>query len=181
MMSLKRFALTGAFIATLTLAACGSSNGSSTTNAGGNGGYGYGSSTTTTPTAAPAPGVLVMTGSAMVKGSQSTVLTDASGMTLYYLTQDTATTPACTGGCLQTWPPLLGVAGQTPRSGGISGTFSLLADATRPQVEYNGHLLYHFGGDAKPGDTNGEGIGGVWFVAAPGLAAAMSTSGGYGH
>jgi predicted lipoprotein with Yx(FWY)xxD motif len=183
MTMLKRLALAGACIAAITLAACGSSNGTSSTN-GGNGGYGYSYSTpaTNTPTTAPASGALVQTGSAMVKGAQTAILTDGSGMTLYYLTQDTATTPACTGGCLNVWPPLLGTAGQTPNANGVTGTFSLLSDASRPQVEYNGHLLYHYGGDSKPGDANGEGISGVWFVAVPGLAAGSSSGGnGYGH
>jgi predicted lipoprotein with Yx(FWY)xxD motif len=32
------------------------------------------------------------------------------------------------------------------------------------QVTYAGKPLYHFAGDAKPGDTNGQGVGKVWFV-----------------
>ena len=38
------------------------------------------------------------------------------------------------------------------------------------QVTYNGHPLYYFVGDAKPGDTTGEGIiafGGGWDVLSP--------------
>ena len=45
-----------------------------------------------------------------------------------------------------------------------------LGDANGTQVTYNGHLLYTYAGDSKPGDTNGEGIDGVWFVATPDLA-----------
>ena len=32
------------------------------------------------------------------------------------------------------------------------------------QVTFYGHPLYHFSGDANPGDTNGQGIGSVWYV-----------------
>jgi predicted lipoprotein with Yx(FWY)xxD motif len=32
------------------------------------------------------------------------------------------------------------------------------------QVMYNGHLLYTFVGDTKPGDATGQGLGGIWFV-----------------
>jgi hypothetical protein len=35
------------------------------------------------------------------------------------------------------------------------------------QVTIDGHPLYTFSGDTAAGDTNGEGIGGVWFVASP--------------
>ena len=38
------------------------------------------------------------------------------------------------------------------------------------QVTYNGHPLYYFVGDTKPGDTTGEGInafGGGWDVLSP--------------
>ena len=32
------------------------------------------------------------------------------------------------------------------------------------QVAYNGHLLYTFVADTKPGDAAGQGLGGVWFA-----------------
>ena len=31
----------------------------------------------------------------------------------------------------------------------------------------NGHPLYYFASDQSPGDTNGQGIGDVWFVVSP--------------
>ena len=31
-------------------------------------------------------------------------------------------------------------------------------------MTYDGRPLYHFAGDAKPGDTNGQAVGNVWFV-----------------
>jgi hypothetical protein len=36
-----------------------------------------------------------------------------------------------------------------------------------PQVTYNGHPLYLFSGDQKPGGTNGQGVnafGGLWYT-----------------
>ena len=36
-----------------------------------------------------------------------------------------------------------------------------------PQVLYNGHPLYRYAGDAKPGDTNGQRVtafGAAWFA-----------------
>ena len=40
----------------------------------------------------------------------------------------------------------------------------------KPQVTYNGHPLYRYEADQKPGDTNGQGLnafGGAWFVLSP--------------
>jgi secreted repeat protein with Y-X4-D motif len=54
------------------------------------------------------------------------------------------------------------------------------------QVEYNGHPLYNYSGDTAPGQTNGEGIGGMWFVATTTLSVQSApqvtpTSSGYGY
>jgi predicted lipoprotein with Yx(FWY)xxD motif len=40
----------------------------------------------------------------------------------------------------------------------------------RTQITYNGHPLYTYSGDHKPGDTNGQGLtafGGGWFALSP--------------
>ena len=46
-----------------------------------------------------------------------------------------------------------------------------LGTTTRPdgnsQVTYNGVPLYYFANDEKPGDTNGQTVGDVWFVVDP--------------
>ena len=39
-----------------------------------------------------------------------------------------------------------------------------------PQVTYDGHPLYRYQGDGKPGDTNGQGItafGAAWYALSP--------------
>lgn len=170
-------ALVGA-LATLLLAACG------TTTGGSSGGGLYGSGASSTATSAPTAttgststgSAAVTTASVSVKGSMKTVLTDSKGMTLYYLTHDKANTSTCTGGCAGTWPPLLATGSGTPTSATtLSGTLSAFDGANGHQVEYNGHPLYTYAGDSAAGQANGEGIGGVWFVVTPDLAA----SGGY--
>jgi len=99
------------------------------------------------------------------------VLTDPSGMTLYWLSSDPVNGSLCTGACLANWPPLLVAAGGTvsgPSDSGLTfGTFIRPDDRTT-QVALKGHALYTFAGDSAPGQTNGEGImafGGTWHVA----------------
>ncbi len=136
---------------------------------GGNGGYGgYGGSSSSGRSSASGP-AQVKTATATVKGQSTTILTNSQGRTLYYRTTDTASASTCTGGCASTWPPLL-TSGSPVAASSLPGTLNSLSDANGTQVTYNGHLLYTYSGDSKPGDTNGEGIGGVWFVATPDLA-----------
>ncbi len=50
----------------------------------------------------------------------------------------------------------------------MTGTLTTFARADgSQQVAYNGEPLYYFTGDTAPGDANGEGVGGVWFIATP--------------
>ena len=147
------------FIA-LFVAACGSS----TSTGSGSGG--------TTPTTAPTSSTpVVKTASATVKGQSETILTNAQGLALYYLTADTPTKVACSGTCAGLWPPLLFSGTGSPTSAtSLSGTLSVVTDANGQQVEYNGHPLYTYSKDTAPGQTNGEGFNGRWFVATPTLS-----------
>ena len=117
------------------------------------------------------------------------VLVDRQGRTLYLFARDSGTTSACTGACAVNWPPLR-VRG-TPLVGSGAKS-SAVGRTTRPdgisQLTYNGHPLYTFVNDKKPGDTNGEGInafGGSWFAVSPAGAKVAPRSqpqggGGYG-
>lgn len=114
------------------------------------------------------------TASAMVGGKSEQILVDAKGMSLYTLSSDTVASSACTGGCAGAWPPLLSATAPTvPTS--VTGKLALVKTANGSQVSYNGHLLYRFGDDSKPGDVQGEGLhgpqNGVWHVATPDLKA----------
>ena len=71
----------------------------------------------------------------------------------------------------------------------MTGTFAsfVRADGTT-QVTHNGMPLYYFAGDTKAGDTNGQGVNGVWFVATPAgggpagsPSAAPTKNGGYNY
>jgi predicted lipoprotein with Yx(FWY)xxD motif len=97
-----------------------------------------------------------------------TILADSQGRTLYLFLKDRNGTSSCDGSCAQTWPALTTTG--TPTAGdGVSGKLgtSERTDGTA-QVTIAGHPLYVYANDAAAGDTNGEGVGGVWFVVSPG-------------
>ena len=89
------------------------------------------------------------------------VFTDADGMTLYTYDKDTPGKSNCTGLCAVFWPPV--IAADTAKS---TGRFTTIThdDGTK-QWAYNGKPLYGYINDAKAGDTNGDGVDGVWHVA----------------
>jgi predicted lipoprotein with Yx(FWY)xxD motif len=99
------------------------------------------------------------------------VIVDSRGMTLYDFHKDKGTTSACYGECAVAWPPLL-TAGEPKAEGGAEG--SLLGTTKRKdgtlQVTYDGHPVYGFVEDKKPGETNGndfEGFGAQWYALMP--------------
>jgi predicted lipoprotein with Yx(FWY)xxD motif len=97
------------------------------------------------------------------------VLTDADGLTLYTFANDTADsgTSACTGGCLNAWPAAT-ADGEPTGPDELTGELGTITrDDGATQVTYKGLPLYRFANDAAPGDTNGDGVGGVWDVAVP--------------
>lgn len=101
--------------------------------------------------------------------SLGTIVVDGEGATVYMFDKDTqgTTTSACTGDCLANWPPVTTDAA-TPEVEGVTGTVATIdtPDGDK-QVTLNGWPLYYFAGDATAGDTNGQGVGGVWWVLSP--------------
>jgi predicted lipoprotein with Yx(FWY)xxD motif len=167
------------FFMAMFIAACGSS----TSPEGGL----YGSGTTNPPastTGGRNSSTVIQTATVTVNGQSKMVLTDVQGKTLYYSTADSATQPTCSSSCAQTWLPLLFTGSGVPTSSpSLAGQLSIQMDANGSHVEYNGHPLYTFSRDTAPGQSNGEGLFGMWFVATPNLSlqGGGSTSGGYGN
>lgn len=96
-------------------------------------------------------------------------LAASNGMTLYTYAKDKTGVSNCAGTCAVNWPPYsTASASGLALSVGLSGALGTLtrSDASI-QITYNGHPLYFFKNDKKPGDTAGEGVLGVWFVAKP--------------
>jgi predicted lipoprotein with Yx(FWY)xxD motif len=150
----------------LGLTACGSDKDKSTTAVGQ-------SPTTAATTPTTAAAVSTTQAAPVLKTANSdkfgTVITDATGKSLYTFDRDTGPTSACTATCAQTWPPLLLPAGAgTPiPANGVPGTLAVSArpDGAGSQVTWNGKPLYRYSGDPNPGDANGDGVGGIWHIA----------------
>jgi predicted lipoprotein with Yx(FWY)xxD motif len=76
---------------------------------------------------------------------------------------------ACNDSCATRWPPV------TIQQGGnvyLAGVDSQEVGAIKRQdgtlqLTVGGMPVYRFSGDSKPGDLNGQGIGGTWFVVGP--------------
>jgi predicted lipoprotein with Yx(FWY)xxD motif len=115
-----------------------------------------------------------------VKAARITILTNAQGMTLYQFTADKKNVSTCTGKCAQFWPALMLTSGaKAPSSlSGVKGVFAVASRAGGgKQLTFNGSPLYTFAKDSKPGDMNGEGVGGVWWaVTAPGSSGPLAAS-----
>jgi predicted lipoprotein with Yx(FWY)xxD motif len=119
----------------------------------------------------------------VAKSSLGSILVNSSGRTLYLFRADSGGMSACTGACATAWPPLLASGSPTAGSGVIA---SKLGTITRSggsrQVVYNGHPLYLFIMDTKPGQTSGQGVtafGAAWFVVSP--AGNQISAGAKGH
>ena len=115
------------------------------------------------------------------------ILVDSRGHTLYLFKKDTGAKSTCYGQCAKFWPPLRPsgrpTAGRGARASMIGTTRR--RDGSR-QVTYNGHPLYGFAQDTKPGDTNGEGLKAFgaswWAVSSAGAQVtrhSASSGGGY--
>jgi predicted lipoprotein with Yx(FWY)xxD motif len=99
------------------------------------------------------------------------IVVDKNGMTVYRFIKDKAwpkSVSNCTGDCLVKWPAVAEVASSDTKGVVKKG----LMGFTRPdngekQQTVNCWPIYTFSGDAKAGDTNGQGVGGTWYAVSP--------------
>lgn len=84
-------------------------------------------------------------------------------MSLYTYARDKPGVSTCYDDCARNWPPVILDAGAK-----LGENYSLIKRKDgRMQAAYKGRPLYMFIGDKKPGDINGDGVGGVWRLAKP--------------
>ncbi|WP_055523880.1 SCO0930 family lipoprotein [Streptomyces graminilatus] len=99
------------------------------------------------------------------------IVVDKNGMTVYRFLKDKAwpkPVSACVGACLDKWPVVSPVPFEDTKGIKKKGYM----DFTRPdngaqQQTLNCSPIYTFINDKKPGDTNGQGVGGTWYAVAP--------------
>jgi predicted lipoprotein with Yx(FWY)xxD motif len=92
-----------------------------------------------------------------------TLVTNANGRTVYSFAPDTPAKSNCNGSCAQLWPP---VKGPAKAGAGVTGKLATIKRSDgSTQATYNGHPLYTYIGDTKPGQATGNNLnlsGGVW-------------------
>jgi predicted lipoprotein with Yx(FWY)xxD motif len=139
-----------------------------------------GGAATSAPSAAVSAGGTVYEVKAVTDAKLGTYLVGEDGKTLYVFLKDAKDTSNCSGTCATNWPPFTLDAGETAKAGdGVTGTLGTITRADgKTQVTYDGFPLYYFTKDTKAGDTTGQGLNSVWYVASvaggPGGASATS-------
>ncbi len=91
------------------------------------------------------------------------LLTNASGLTLYWFAPDTSGKSVCYGSCAAYWPPVTGTPSAGPGVTGTLGTITRTGGSI--QATYDGHPLYTYIGDNAPGQASGNNLnlnGGLW-------------------
>jgi predicted lipoprotein with Yx(FWY)xxD motif len=123
------------------------------------------SSSTASSTTTATPAALAVSSN----GTLGSFLVAANGMTLYMYSPDKPDKSNCTGQCAVNWPPYTVAAGTD--LGMLANATGALGTVTRAdgslQVTYNHQPLYFYIKDKNPGDTTGQGVGGVWYVLKP--------------
>ncbi|MFB7270145.1 SCO0930 family lipoprotein [Streptomyces sp. NPDC056244] len=97
------------------------------------------------------------------------IVVDSQGMTVYRFKKDTAwpMSTACTGECLDKWPVVEPVDKNDTEGITKKGFVTFDRPDGIKQQTMDCWPLYTFSGDAKPGDTNGQGVGGTWYAVSP--------------
>src|SRR5262245_26456308 len=92
------------------------------------------------------------------------IVTDSEGRALYVFMADPTSESTCYEGCAATWRAL--TVDAQPSAEGIHAYLLGTSDRTdaSTQLTLNGHPLYSDAPDTSPGHTNGQRVGGVWFV-----------------
>jgi predicted lipoprotein with Yx(FWY)xxD motif len=157
MHKMLRFMVLGVALSAL-LAACSSSGSSSAPSAA--------APSAAAPSAAASAPAAGGTTLALADSALGKIVVDGQGKTLYMFEPDDGqAAPTCVADCATNWPAL--IASGTPTVGdGITAAAATVArtDGGGDQVKLGDYPLYYFAADKAAGDTNGQGVGGKWYV-----------------
>jgi len=133
---------------------------------------------TATPTPSPTATAVAYNVKVYIGTMYGNILTDGNGLTLYYSTRDVPGngTSWCYDACAANWPPFSEspLSVEPPLNAADFGQINR-TDGTK-QVTYRGYPLYYFHTDTKPGETNGYGLLGSWFVISPSGIVTMTST-----
>jgi len=88
---------------------------------------------------------------------------ERDGYSLYFFANDAQGVSNCNDGCAVDWPPLFADKGARGYD-----RYSIITRADgSAQWAYDDRALYLYVGDGAAGDTNGDGVGGVWSLVTP--------------
>jgi predicted lipoprotein with Yx(FWY)xxD motif len=93
--------------------------------------------------------------------------TDSKGMTLYIFKKDSPGKSDCAGPCVERWPLYFRETVSVPEGVNAGNFGTITREDGKRQTTYKGWPLYYYAGDKAPGDSLGQGLGNVWFVANP--------------
>jgi predicted lipoprotein with Yx(FWY)xxD motif/plastocyanin len=133
---------------------------------------------TPTPTASPTTSPATYSVMVASNAKYGTILVNESGFTLYYSTRDVPHNGAswCYGTCADNWPPFTASPLTVAPSLNPADFGSITRTDGVKQVTYMGYPLYYFHTDNAPGDTNGYGLLGSWFVINPSGVITMTST-----
>lgn len=129
------------------------------------------STTATEPTAQPARKKRRGRAIKVMNSRYGRMLFDGHGRAIYLFTRETGSRSRCYGQCAVAWPPVFTRGRPRARAGAdkdLLGT-TRRRDGRR-QVTYNGHPLYYYVTDTKPGQITCQDVvefGGTWLVVDP--------------
>ncbi|GAA1585511.1 MULTISPECIES: SCO0930 family lipoprotein [Streptomyces] len=94
---------------------------------------------------------------------------DGNGMTVYRFKPDSAwpMVSKCTGDCLAKWPVVAPVDKANVKGITLKNFSVLDRPDGRKQQSIDCWPVYTFAGDKRPGDANGQGVGGQWYAVSP--------------
>jgi len=118
-------------------------------------------------------------------------LADKDGKSLYFFATDAKGQASCSGGCEAVWPPFYVdnlTADKLAEGLTLSDFGTITTVSSKKQLTYKGWPLYYYAPSVNgvntteiAGQTNGDGVGGVWFIAKPDYSVMLVRSQLVGH